>query len=510
MGEQPADETKGFLKYQQKLLSSVSEFAVTVYEKSRRIGISWALGAIAVLHAAKRKPDGGMNVFYMGYNLEMAREFIDVCAWWAQLFHKAAAEVEEIVLEDDDDEKSIKAFRIAFDSGFEIIALPSNPRSLRGMQGLVILDEAAFHDDLDEVLKAAFALLIWGGKVVVVSTHDGDTNAFNTLVNDIRAGRKDYNLLRTDFDDALADGLYKRICDTQGTEWSQEAEDAWRAGIVNFYGEGADEELFCVPSEGSGTYLSGALIEARMKTGIPVIRWEQPSSFAEIADHLREAECRDFCERELDPLLKTLDPKLAHFIGEDFGRSGDLTVMWPLFRDQALTRRTPFEVELRNIPFQQQEQILYYICDRLPRFGAGAFDARGNGQYLAERAMQRYGSERIFQVMLTAEWYRENMPPLKSAFEDGEIELPKDADILTDLRAIVMDKGVARIPENARTKDKKGGQRHGDSAIALALAHFASRQDTTEYGYMAAHELEGDHAGRDGMAGRASFRKGAW
>ncbi|MBF0249952.1 MAG: hypothetical protein HQL35_04900 [Alphaproteobacteria bacterium] len=508
MDDSAAAGTKGFIRYQQKLLSSVSEFAVTVYEKSRRIGVSWALGAIAVLHAAKRKSAGGMNVFYMGYNLEMAREFISVCAWWAGLFDKAAAEVEEVVLEDGD--KGVKAFRIAFDSGFEIIALPSNPRSLRGTQGLAILDEAAFHDDLEEVLKAAFALLIWGGKVVVVSTHDGDTNPFNTLVNDIRAGRKDYNLLRTDFDDALADGLYKRICETQGKKWTQEAEDAWRAGIVNFYGEGADEELFCVPSEGSGTYLSGALIEARMDAASPVVRWEQPSSFAELPDRIREAECRDFCERELGPLLQALDPKLRHVLGEDFGRSGDLTVLMPFVIDQNLTRRAPFTVELRNIPFQQQEQILYYICDRLPRFGAAGFDARGNGQYLAERAMQRYGSERIFQVMLTAEWYRENMPPYKAAFEDGGIILSKDADILTDHRAIVMDKGVARIPENARTKDKKGGQRHGDSAIAGAIGYFASRQDTTEYGYMAAHEVERGRAGHDGLAGRATFGKGAW
>jgi len=504
------ETVKGFLSYQQAALTAIFTSAVVVIEKSRRIGMTWALAAVAVLHAAAVKAAGGMNVFYMGYNLEMAREFIEVCAWWAGLFDQAAREVEEIVLKDED--KDVLAFRIKFSSGFEIIALPSNPRSLRGMQGLVILDEAAFHDNLDEVLKAAFALLIWGGKVVVCSTHDGDTNAFNTLINDIRAGRKNYHLLRSTFDDALADGLYKRICETQDQNWSAAAEAAWRDDIINFYGDGADEELFCVPSEGSGTYLSGALVEARMEAEIPVVRWEQPSDFAEIADHLREAECRDFCERALMPLLENLDPKLRHFLGEDFGRSGDLTVMWPLVLDQDLTRRTPFLLELRNIPFQQQEQILFYICDRLPRFGAGAFDARGNGQYLAERAMQRYGAARIFQVMLSVEWYRENMPVYKAAFEDATITLPKDADVLADHRAIVMERGVARVPENARTKDKKGGQRHGDSAIAGVMAYFASRQDTMEYEYTPAHHAEQERdAPGDGMAGRAAFnRKGAW
>lgn len=502
------ETVKGFLRYQQAALLAVFTHAVVVIEKSRRIGLTWALAAIAVLHAAAAKLAGGMNVFYMGYNLEMAREFIDVCAWWAGLFNKAAREVEEIIIKDED--KDVLAFRIKFNSGFEIIALPSNPRSLRGMQGLVILDEAAFHDYLDEVLKAAFALLIWGGKVVVCSTHDGDTNAFNQLVNDIRAGRKNYHLMRTTFDDALADGLYKRICATQEKEWTAEAEAKWRADIINFYGDGADEELFCIPSEGSGTYLSGALVEARMDASSPVARWERPTSFAEMADHLREADCQDFCERELEPLLKTLNPALRHVIGADFGRSGDLSVFMPFTIMQNLNRRAPFTVELRNIPFQQQEQIFKFICDRLPRFGAGALDARGNGQYLAERAMQRYGAGRIFQVMLSIEWYRENMPPYKAAFEDATIVLSKDADILGDHRALVMDKGVARIPENARTKDKKGGQRHGDSAIAGALGHFASRQDTVEYAYTPAREAEhGDNA-RDGQPGRARFRKGAW
>ncbi len=130
-------------------------------------------------------------------------------------------------------------------------------------------------------------------------------------------------------------------------------------------------------------------------------------------------------------------------------------------------------IELRNVPFRQQEQILFYLVDRLPRFSSGAMDARGNGQYLAEVAMQRYGASRIQQVMLTTEWYRENMPRYKAAFEDRTIVLPRDADILDDHRAIRMEKGVARVPENLRSKGSDAGQRHGDAAIAGALAVYA-------------------------------------
>jgi phage FluMu gp28-like protein len=134
-------------------------------------------------------------------------------------------------------------------------------------------------------------------------------------------------------------------------------------------------------------------------------------------------------------------------------------------------------VELRNIPFQQQEQILFYIVDRLPRFRYGALDARGNGQYLAERAMQKYGPHRIAQVMPSDPWYRENMPPYKAAFEDRTILLPKDADIIEDHRSFRMIKGVAKLPD-ARTKGTDKKKRHGDSGIAGALAWFATRQES--------------------------------
>ena len=158
-------------------------------------------------------------------------------------------------------------------------------------------------------------------------------------------------------------------------------------------------------------------------------------------------------------------------------------MIWPLQIAHDLTRRTPFVVELRNIPFRNQEQVLFYIADRLPRFTTGAMDARGNGQYLAETAAQRYGA-RIVQVMLSESWYRENMPRYKAAFEDGTIEIPKDADVLADHRAIVLEQGVAKVAERRAGADGKG--RHGDSAMAAALAFFASRADTGQFAYISA------------------------
>ncbi|MBK9080189.1 MAG: hypothetical protein IPL91_14360 [Hyphomicrobium sp.] len=504
------------MPYQAELLRTTSTNRVTLVEKSRRTGYTWGVGADAVLTAGASKGHGGMDVLYIGYNLEMAREFVDVCDVVAR-DREAATEVQEMLFDDGDADAGIKAFRVGFASGFEIIALSSKPRSLRGKQGYVILDEAAFHDDLRGMMKAALALLIWGGKVLVISTHEGDDNFFNELVTDVRAGRKPYALLRCDFDRALEEGLYQRVCLATGDTWSPEAEATWRTGVIAEYGEDADEELFCIPARGKGAFLPAPLIEARMVAGIPVLRWEQQSAFAEWPEHLRKAEALAWCEEHLFGLLKALDPKLMTFLGEDFGRISDLTVLWPLQLTRMMRRVTPFIVELRNIPFEQQKQILFYICDRLPRFHAGAMDATGNGAFLAEVAAQRYGMGRIDQVKLSTEWYRENMPRMKAQFEDNGLDIPKDADVLSDFRALKLINGIGQLPNTTRAKGSDGKNRHGDSAIALALAIYASIMPVTEYDYTSGRvQFSGDRPrDEDGgpvvkITGGFSTKEGLW
>lgn len=91
----------------------------------------------------------------------MAREFIDAVAMWAKAFNYAAQDVQEEVFLDDDGNKEILTFVVYFASGFKVQALSSNPSNLRGMQGCVTIDEAAFHERLAEVLKAALALTMW-------------------------------------------------------------------------------------------------------------------------------------------------------------------------------------------------------------------------------------------------------------------------------------------------------------------------------------------------------------
>jgi predicted phage terminase large subunit-like protein len=234
------------LPYQQRWIAEHNTFRVCV--KGRRIGITWAQAADDVLYAATAG-NAKHDVYYIGYNEKMTREYIDTAADWARAMHLAASEVEAGLYEG---EESILTLSIKFRSGNEIMALSSAPRNLRGKQGRIVIDEAAHHDDLAGLIKAAVAMKIWGGETVIISTHEGEKNRFNRLVEDIRAGVQPGVVHQITFDDAIAEGLDKRIFYVLGEEWTPQKAADWRQGIINEYGGFADEELFCIPSTGTG------------------------------------------------------------------------------------------------------------------------------------------------------------------------------------------------------------------------------------------------------------------
>jgi phage FluMu gp28-like protein len=472
------------LGYQARWFEDEAE--VKIAEKSRRTGLTWAEAASNVITASKPKRRGGRNVFYVGSRQEMALEYIAACGLFAKAFNQLAGAVSEGIFKDLDGSKDILTYTIRFpNSGFKITALSSRPSNLRGMQGDVVIDEAAFHDSLHELLKAAMALTMWGARVRIISTHNGVDNEFNQYLQDARAGRKPYSVHRITLDDALADGVFKRICYVTGQKWSSVAESAWREKTITNAPskEAADEEYFCIPNQSGGSALSRVLIEARMDKVYPVIRLAKDAGFNELPEYVRIREIMFWCEETLLPLLQQLNPAHQHCFGEDFGRLGDLTVIDPMAIEQNLNRTIPFSVELRNIPFKQQEQILFYIVDRLPRMIGGALDAGGNGMYLAEQARHRYGSGRIHEIKFSDAWYLENMPPFKAAFEDGTLTIPADADQANDLRALQVINGIIKLPK-AKT-ETGSNQRHGDSAISKALAYFASRNGASEIEYAA-------------------------
>src|SRR5882757_9046146 len=94
--EDKRDYKDVLLPYQIRWMAD--ESSIKIAEKSRRIGLTWTEAAASALAATASK---GMDTWYLGYNRDMALEFIETAAAWARQFNKAALAIEEIALEDE-------------------------------------------------------------------------------------------------------------------------------------------------------------------------------------------------------------------------------------------------------------------------------------------------------------------------------------------------------------------------------------------------------------------------
>ena len=466
-------------------------------EKGRRTGITFAEALDDTLISAAKRSAGGSNVFYIGDTKDKGREFIGYVSKFARTVAKDLGDIEEFLFEDqkpDGTTAFISAYRIRFASGFRVEALSSRPENIRGLQGVVVIDEAAFHRDVRGVLDAVNALLIWGGKIRVISSHNGVLNPFNELIREAAAGKVPFSVHHISFADAVRNGLYKRVCLMTGKTWSPEAEAEWERKIRAAYGvrqAAMRQELDAIPADAEGAALTRVQIEARMVAGIPVVRWTCDDDLKSAPEHIRHAVTLDFCERRLKPILEALDPHRPHYFGEDFARSGDTTAILAGSLERSLERRARLLLELRNAPFEVQRDVLFYVVDRLPRFSGGGLDANGNGAYLAEVASQRYGAERIVEIKATPDWYRRNSTAYVEAFGDGTVVLPADADVVRDHQALAYVGGVIKVPDDMRYKGEDGAERHGDTAIAGVNFWHATTLDPAEYGYETLHDAEG-------------------
>jgi phage FluMu gp28-like protein len=84
----------------------------------------------------------------------------------------------------------------------------------------------------------------------------------------------------------------------------------------------------------------------------------------------------------------------------------------------------------------------------------------------------------VLEVMLSLGWYRDNMGQFVGLFEDDMMDIPRDSEHESDLRDLERIDGIIKLPKEA-TENEDGVARHGDYAIALALANFATSQAPT-------------------------------
>lgn len=475
-----------YMQHQTEWTRMIHAYDLAVAEKCRRSGITLATALDDTVTAASSKAAGGMNVFYIGDTREKGLEFIGYCAKFARTIVEsmggsAVSQIEQFLFEDQDtkggDSKHINAFRIRFASGFRIVALSSRPENLRGLQGIVNIDEAAFHKNVGAVIESAAALLIWGGKIRVISTHNGGKNPFYQLVMDVKNGQygASAGLFKITFDECVANGLYERVCFMQGKPATEDGKKDWYLRIRKAYGPrkaAMREELDTIPREGDGSALPGLWIERAMKAERPVLRLAYDDNFKFWPPDARARDMDAWLQKHLKPCLDALDKQQRWWFGMDFARKGHLSVITPITKKINLCRFVPFVIELHNCPIAQQKQALWTFIAALPNFSGGAMDATGPGQSLAEETWEKWNN--VQEVTFTQNWYRDNMGALVDAFESDLMDIPRDREHDSDLRDLERVNGIIKPPDTA-AETEGGVARHADYAISLALADFAAR-----------------------------------
>lgn len=430
--------TSKFLGYQKRWVNDHSR--IKLIEKSRQIGLSWATAYQQVETTAPT--EATHDVWVTSRDDIQARLFIEDCKAFANILQTLVNDLGETLI----DPKKNSAYVLQFANGKRIHSMSSNPDAQAGKRGTRVLDEFALHPDQRKLWSIAYPGITWGGNMQIISTHRGSHSLFAQLIEEARhrGNPKNISLHRVTLEDALNQGFLAKLqsklpAGDQRIEMDEsEYFDYIKAGCVDT--ESFLQEYMCEPSDDHTAFLSYELIA----------RCQYPS--------------QTFWEIPLDECTGEL------YIGVDLGRDHDLTVITVLEKrgDTYYTRRM---IELHQMPFDQQEAILYKNLSH-PRVRRCCIDRTGLGRQFAERAQQKFGTYKVEPVHFTADIKEALAYPLRTHFEDRTLKIPNDAKLQSDLRGIKKETTAAG---NIRFSADRGKNGHSDRFWALALALHAGK-----------------------------------
>ncbi len=178
-------------------------------------------------------------------------------------------------------------------------------------------------------------------------------------------------------------------------------------------------------------------------------------------------------ERDAIPVYSSIE-SLARaqvgplYLGFDVGRSKHPSELMLVEKvgDGFVLRYTE---SLRDMPFPMQRsrliQIMEVLGDRARKF---RIDSTGLGRNLAEDLQARFG-RRVEAVQFTMQMKAELANNMKVLFEERNVELPKDRDLISQIHSIKQ-----KITEagNAIFDAEKAKKHHADKLWALALACY--------------------------------------
>lgn len=457
-----------FLPFQLRWLRDPSKMRLG--EKGRQLGWTWMNAAEDALNGVGTS--NSPNTYFMAGDSEAAKAYIDDVANWLDDFKVTSNRFTDDWF-DPKTELVHKVQCIEFPNGSRVEAMSSNPRRLRGRRGNVKLDEFAFHDDPQELLRAATPVTTWGYRIDIWSTHNGVGSVFNKLCDmarrraagNVRKGDMVWSLHRVTLLDAVADGLVERINAVTGQSLTAEAFiEQCRARCLTE--EDYQQEYLCNPSAESMAWLPYDMIDACMHDGIfdprkEAINW----TVAGRTEHLEEF---------VNAVCVLSEGAAETVAGVDFGRKHDRFVVFVLAKFGEMWKT----VGLLSWRGKRWAEMRYAIARLMEARRDGGrhivtricLDATGMGSEPSEWAEETY-RHRAEGVTFTLD-SKQNMAVLvRNAFEDRHILIPWDDVVRDDLHSVIKEISPSGKP---RFVGERTADAHADHFWALGLTLLAA------------------------------------
>ncbi|MFZ5985527.1 MAG: terminase large subunit domain-containing protein [Bacillota bacterium] len=413
-------------KYQIDFLEKVYQNSRVVVVKSRRIGITYAAAVfsfvMAVIYGKKI-----LSIFPSLRQTIKFMEYIEV------MWLNTNANVE---FEKGFEVRNTKT-ELAFSNGGEIIALPNNPETVRGFGAdWVIIDEAAHFQNINEIWNSVLPSISRGGNIVLISTPRGASGLFYEKYNS-----DDYEKLNI--------------------QW-----------------------MDCPDFENK-------VIE-EIKSDLPedIFQQEYSCCFLQDEDSYFPFSLTTPCIGETENLRVEYSDKYSISYGIDIGRKRDLTAIIGVMRIDCVNEKDCINKLLRKdkeseskfyvvhnevLKKTEYEKQLAYISSLIEKTSPKQvlIDQTGIGSMMAEILLKKYGNGRITPITFTMGNKNDMMVWLRKSFENRDIIIPNDDNLLNSLRSIKRENTATGIKYDINRNDSIG---HADESIALAMALYSFKK----------------------------------
>lgn len=456
------------LPTQQRYFQDPSRYLI--WEKSRRVGVTWVSALRSVVRRMTRiKP---LDHLFSSADLLAASEWLGYCRYWSEIFNTLLGE-EVIPLNDWTSEIG------RFANGSRLLILSSSPRSFRSKQGDVTLDEYAYHEQQDEIYKAAQPCIMRlpEAYMELISSHNGPESQFNQIC---RAAERTSEMCvgwGLSLSEVLSDKRHTKLREQLPSRF------AWyRHTLEDAVAEGLALKVWKhrIPEFPDAEALNQAFIED-VKSGCATPEdYEQeyncqPAKFSSLISPYDYQRC------VLGDVPDELNPDVRYgelYVGIDCGRVHDLTVVWviergydpsapPQFQD---VYRTVCVKAIRNQPFPVQESLIRSTITH-ECIGKGFVDQGSVGRGFAEAVADEMGSV-MEPYAVTAPRKAAMYERVRQFVQMQRVSLPDDPACRADMLCVRRTQTRAgHITYEGHTKDS-----HGDYFCALALALEAATQ----------------------------------